>query len=102
MRLRVSPEAEHQITEIDRWWTGNRTVAPTLFLDELAAAFELIGRLPNAGRRHRTPGVPGLRRLLLRATRYHVYHARLDDEHLAVLAVWSAVRGSGPDLRARS
>ena len=102
MRLRVSPEAEQQITEIDRWWKDNRLVAPTLFLDELAAAFELIGRLPSAGRRHRTRGIPGLRRLLLRATRYHVYYAPLDDEHLAVVAVWSAVRGSGPDLRPRA
>ena len=100
MKLRVTPEAEAQIAEIDRWWRENRLAAPDLFMDELAVAFDLIARLPGAGRRHRTAGVPGLRRLLLRATRYHVYYAPVDERTLFVLAVWSAVRGSGPDLRA--
>jgi len=99
MTLRIAPEAEAQITEIDRWWRTNRAAAPGLFLDELAIAFDLIVRLPGAGRRHQVAGVPGARRLLLRATRYHVYYAPLDERTLVVLAVWSAVRGSGPDLR---
>ena len=46
------------------------------------AAFELIRRLPRAGRRHRVAGAPGLRRLLLRTTRYHVYYAPLDEQGL--------------------
>ncbi len=102
MKLRITPEADAQIAEIDRWWQENRAAAPGLFLDELAVAFDLIERLPGAGRRHRAGGVPGLRRLLLRASRYHVYYAPVDERTIAVLAVWSAVRGSGPDLRAIS
>jgi hypothetical protein len=36
--------------------------------------------------------------LLLKATRYHVFYTVTSDE-IRVLAVWSAVRRSGPDLR---
>jgi plasmid stabilization system protein ParE len=40
----------------------------------------------------------GLRRILLRATRYHVYYVS-NAETVLILAVWSAVRGAGPDLK---
>jgi hypothetical protein len=39
----------------------------------------------------------GVRRLLLRATRYHVYY-RVREETLEVLALWHATRGTGPGL----
>ncbi len=45
----------------------------------------------------RAERAPGVRRLLLRATRYHVYY-RVRDETLEVLAVWHATRGTGPGL----
>jgi hypothetical protein len=33
----------------------------------------------------------------MRATRNHVYYVERDD-HVLVVAVWGAVKGSGPDL----
>jgi plasmid stabilization system protein ParE len=100
MKVVVVPDAELQIRTIDGWWRENRSAAPGLFTEELAAAIELIGTAPRIGRGRRHPAVPGLRRVLLRATRYHLYYAPAEDgSRLFVLAVWSAVRGKGPPLR---
>ncbi|MEZ5654254.1 MAG: type II toxin-antitoxin system RelE/ParE family toxin [Burkholderiaceae bacterium] len=93
------PAAEEQIRAIDEWWRANRAAAPGLFVEELAAAVALMKSSPGIGRRRRHRKIPGLRRLLLRATRYHVYYAPDDSgSRLYVLAVWSAVRGGGPRL----
>jgi len=98
LQVVIAPEAERQAREIDRWWRENRAAAPGLFLDEFAAAVELIGDMPLAGRRYMGGPVRGVRRVLLRSTRYHVYYVVRKSEAL-ILAVWSAVRGTGPDLR---
>ena len=100
MQVFIVPEADAQIGEIDDWWRENRTAAPDLFAQELAAALALIETWPLVGRRRRHRGVPGLRRVLLRSTRYHLYYVPVDEARLFVLAVWSAVRGRAPRLRA--
>jgi plasmid stabilization system protein ParE len=68
-----------------------------LFLDEIADTFALIESVPSLGRPWTATVVPGVRRVVMRATRYHVYY-REDEEGVVVLAVWSSVRGRGPDL----
>ena len=74
-------------------------LSPSLFMDELAAIFEIIGDLPQVGRLYRASPVPGVRRILLPRTRHHVYYVpRADD--IVVLAIWHAQRGDGPPLRA--
>lgn len=93
----TSAEADENIRKIDRWWREHRRAAPDLFANELAEAFALLGDTPEIGHRYPRAGVPGLRRLLLRATRYHIYYA-LEGSVVAVLSVWSAVRGRGPRL----
>lgn len=99
MNLFVTPEAERHIDAIDGWWREHRTAAPGLFTQELAAALELIQSWPGMGRRRRHGSIPGLRRVVLRATRYHVYYAvAADGDTVFVLAVWSAVRGGMPKL----
>lgn len=100
MQVEIVPDAELQIRTIDGWWRENRLAAPSLFTEELAAAIELVANAPRIGRRRRHPAVPGLRRVLLRATRYHLYYAPAEDgDRLFVLAVWSALRGKGPTIR---
>ena len=94
----VAPQARAQIETIHECWRENRPAAPGLFLEELAQATANLQAIPEAGRRVSHPEVRGLRRLLLRATRYHVYYVAT-GESVIVLAVWSAVRGAGPDLR---
>ena len=95
--LIVSPEADAQISAIDAWWQHNRPAAPRLFVEELAQAFATIEFAPGAGHRYPHPTVRGVRRLLLRATRHHVYYLATDD-HAVVLAVWGSIKGAGPDL----
>jgi plasmid stabilization system protein ParE len=94
----VAPEARAQIEAIDAWWREHRPASPALFVEELAQAEATLEAIPGAGRRLRHPEIRGLRRLLLRSTRYHLYYI-VTDESVIVLAAWSAVRGAGPDLR---
>ena len=90
-----TPEADAQVRAIDEWWRTNRPASPSLFVEELATAFDIIGHTQNIGRPYR---VPGTRRVLLSGTRYHVYYAPQRD-NIVVLAVWHAQRGVGPPLR---
>jgi plasmid stabilization system protein ParE len=98
LNVRTTPEADQHVRAIDEWWRSHRTAAPNLFLDELEAAFALIGSAPNVGHPYRRSPVTGTRRILLVRSRYHVYYVPLDDE-VVVVAVWHASRGSGPPLR---
>ena len=70
-----TPEADAQIRAIDAWWRENRAASPDLFHDELSDAFDLVAEAPHLGRLYRRSPVPGIRRLVLRATRYHVYYS---------------------------
>jgi uncharacterized protein (TIGR04222 family) len=65
---------------------------------ELADTFALVAAAPQLGRPYGATDVPGARRVLMRATRYHVYYVPEGEEDVVVLAVWSAVRGRGPRL----
>ena len=93
----VSPEAEAQIEAIDSWWRENREAAPNLFVEELAQAFATIEAAPEAGHRYVHTEVKGVRRLLLRSTRHHVYYVATTDAAV-ILAVWGSIKGSGPNL----
>ena len=92
----TTPEADAQIGSIDDWWRANRPAAPDLFAEELAQCLIVLQHAPNIGKPYRRLGlVPGLRRLLLRATRYHVYYVARQDS-VTVLAVWHSRRGQLP------
>jgi plasmid stabilization system protein ParE len=56
----------------------------------------MLADAPGVGKRyaHRAGGV---RRVLMRSTRNHVYYVEQEDRVL-VVAVWGAVKGAGPDL----
>jgi plasmid stabilization system protein ParE len=98
LRVIIIPEAAAQIRAIDAWWSANRPAAPNLFTDELAHCLELLAQAPKIGKPYgRHPHLRGLRRALLRATRYHVYYEPRGDS-VAVLAVWHSHRGQIPKL----
>ena len=98
LSVTTTPEADTQIRIIDDWWRANRRASPDLFLEELAAAFDLVARAPYLGRLYRRSPVRGARRILLRGTRHHVYYFPGEHE-IRILAVWHGDRGSGPPLR---
>ena len=96
--VRTTPEADAQIRDVDDWWRTNRPSSPNLFFEELIESFDIIGDAPHVGRLYRLSPVPGMRRVLLKRTRYHVYYVPRADE-VRVLAIWHAQRGVGPPLR---
>ena len=89
--------ASRETEAIDEWWRSNRPSSPDLFVTELEAMLGAAALMPTLGAPARSERAPGVRRLLLRSTRYHVYY-RARDRSLEVLAVWHATRGSGPSL----
>jgi toxin ParE1/3/4 len=89
--------AIQEIEEINAWWRVNRPASPDLFLREFESMLIAAAMMPTLGATVRGERAPGLRRVLLRRTRYHVYY-RVRGEVLEVLAVWHASRGVGPGL----
>jgi plasmid stabilization system protein ParE len=67
-----------------------------MFAEDLDGAFETLSIFPKAGGLYHAR--LGIRRLLLRATRHHVYYV-IDQFGVLVIAVWGAVKGRPPDLR---
>lgn len=74
MRIEISVGAERHLRAIDDWWHANRPSAPELFLQELAAALDALVSMPLAGQLVRIRGAAGVRRVLLRSTRQHIYY----------------------------
>ena len=97
MRVIVSPTAEAHIRAIDAWWREHRSAAPDLFREEFAAALQMLSAMPWIGKIHPHASEKGVRRVCLRATRYHIYYRSRADV-LEIVAVWSSIRGAGPDL----
>lgn len=97
VRIGLARRAARQAREIDAWWREHRSAAPNLFAEELASALRAIEGAPRLGQPVKHATAPDLRRVLLRATRHHVYSVFAGDV-VRVLAVWSGWRGSGPDL----
>ena len=89
--------ATREIEAVDEWWRANRPSAPDLFVTELERMLAAVALMPLLGAPASSERVRGVRRVLLRATRYHVYY-RARDATLEVLAVWHAARGTGPGL----
>src|ERR1041384_1253033 len=91
--------AEEQLDEIVEWWTAHREANPTLVMEEFDRCVSLLESSPDAGARFHRSRVPGVRRLVMRRTKHHVYY--LHDERSAVvyiIAVWGAPKAGAPPL----
>jgi plasmid stabilization system protein ParE len=99
--VEFSDEARGHVSVIDPWWRANRPSAPTLFSQELAAAVGMLRAIPFVGNVYPPSPEPGMRRLLMPRTQYHLHYVVLDREaRVLVHAVWHAKRGHGPVLGA--
>lgn len=96
-RVLLTREAERQFLAAHRWWLENRQSSPNLLVDEFEEMVGLLQILPEVGHVFRRATIPGIRRILLRKSRYWLYYIP-DPSHsvVYVLAVWSAHRGSDP------
>ena len=87
--------AAEDAATIETWWRANRTSAPELFVRELETTLALVASSPTLGvLAAREEAFPGVRRVLMRRTRYHLYY-RLVGQTLEVLAIWHTARGEG-------
>ncbi len=83
---------------MQRWWRANRRAAPELFKLELREAVTRLVELPLAVP---TTNVdrPGVRRLVMSRTRYHLYFViNQAERRVLILAVWHTSRGNLPPL----
>jgi plasmid stabilization system protein ParE len=96
----VVDEAQEQLREIVEWWFANRPASPTLVLDELERCVTLLESTPDAGPRFLRTRVPGVRRLVMKATNHLIYYVHdADNEVVYIIAVWGGPKGSDPALR---
>lgn len=93
----VSRRARQQLTAATRWWVSHRDETE-LLTEEVATASRLISAQPELGSVF-TSRFPGLRRMLLRRTGYHLYY-RLDRKpaRIVIVAFWHSKRARGPRL----
>jgi plasmid stabilization system protein ParE len=95
VKVEFSDEAKTQVRRIDSWWRANRPSSPDLFTRELELASLTLEDTPGLGVRYDRK--PGVRRLLLRRTHYHLYFVE-EAERVHVVAVWSAFHERAPEL----
>ena len=93
--VEFADEAKADVARIDAWWRANRRAAPDLFTNELDRSTLALADNPALGLRYEPRS--GVRRMLLRRTRYHLYFVE-EIERVLIVAVWSAIRGRGPNL----
>lgn len=91
MKIEIAKQARRQAERASNWWRENRLYTPGLFDAELERALQLLLVMPNAGVSYATARRPGLRRLLLPKTEYHLYFA---VERASAVAQGSAAEGS--------
>jgi plasmid stabilization system protein ParE len=97
-RLVVTGAAAEQIRAASEWWYQHRASARGLFSSELRRAFELIVEYPEAAPTASNPEVPGVRRVLLQRTRFHLYYWLTASDTVEVLALWHTSRGESSHL----
>jgi plasmid stabilization system protein ParE len=84
---------------MDAWWRAHRREAKTLFTEELRDTQRRLAEKPDLGLLFVHRGGVAVRRLLMERTRNHVYYEVDESEGVVmIVALWGAVKGSGPDL----
>ena len=79
------------------WWRENRPAAPYLLEQELRNVLALVASAPTLGAVARDARVKGVRRVLMRRTRYHLYYRiNAGGTLLEVVALWHANRRDPP------
>ncbi len=100
MKIEIGKQARRQAERASSWWRENRMHVPGLLDAELERALQLLLVMPNAGVSYATARRPGLRRLLLPKTEYHVYFAfERGGTVIVIHSLWGARRARGPRLQ---
>jgi plasmid stabilization system protein ParE len=98
-QVELSPDALAQAAVAAAWWQEHRSGASDLFRVELHAAIERLATMPRSGRAYERSDVPGMHRMIMPRTRYHVYYTILQELSMVrIHAVWHSARGGTPGL----
>jgi plasmid stabilization system protein ParE len=98
-RIALTPTARKQLRLAVAWWREHRPENPGLLEDEVAEAGAALTDAPLSGALHMQAGIQGVRRMLLPRTQYFLYYRVDAAKHVVrVIAVWRAMRGTGPPL----
>ena len=95
-RVRFTAAAHRHFNRQRAWWIKNRDQRE-LFAIELERALEILATQPYIGSKQYSRRFVGLRKHLLRKSRYHIYYT-VDAEQLVVRALWGAQRARGPRI----
>ena len=94
--VRFTVSADVQRRQAIEWWLEHRPSNPLLLVEEIKSACELLCNAPHAGLR--LAKAPGVRRYLLRHTRYHLYYTVESETEIVIHALWHAQKRGGPPL----
>lgn len=99
-RVYLAAEAEAQLGAIIAWSRANTSAGlEATLLAEMEQAIQLLGQTPGIGQPFRRSSRPGVRRFLLRRSRYWLYYVHHRSRGVVyVLAIWGTARGSTPTL----
>ena len=78
--------AADQVTEAVAWWRGHREAAPELLARQIEEAIDLLGDVPEAGRRVISRRFRGVRRLTLSAGYLLFYQVNRESREVRVVA----------------
>jgi plasmid stabilization system protein ParE len=99
-RVVITAAAEAQLRRALAWWRDHRGDAPDLLRLEVGQVLMRLATQPSAGSAYPVETPSGVRRVLLRRSRYHVYYTfRPSAAEVVVRAIWHSARGSGPPVR---
>ncbi len=88
MKVEVSARTSRNADRIDTWWREHRD-ARDLFAREFQKAVRFLETVPNPGTPWPTKRRPGLRRLLLKKTKRHIYFEIFEPErHAEASMTW--------------
>ena len=97
-QVRITTTAKNHIRSIKSWGSENLGQDLDVFASELAHALGQLAELPFSGGSYQAK--PGVRRLLLRRSQYHLYYTVDEESRLVMVrAVWHIARGQKPELR---
>ena len=102
-RVDVEPRASAQLDNLDLWWREHRPDdSATSVLDEFEYVIGVLEEQPEIGVPYERKGTKNVRWLRLRGTPYKAfYHFEPGSDVVAIVAVWSGMRGHGPPLQDR-
>jgi plasmid stabilization system protein ParE len=98
LRIVLTPNAQAELAERNRWWRKNRPANPGLLKQEIKEALTRVAERPESGPSAEEAGA-GVRKVLLPRTQHYAYY-RINraERTLRVLSIWHTARAQPPRL----